>query len=100
MDIDEIFSRASWNRLPEHCRGALERYIRHGIPPGHFLTALLSNDLRETFARADDINASAVRDYLVFLYSDAPSACSGSPSRFAAWVESGGLVGHDAEVSA
>jgi len=99
MDIDEIFSRASWNRLPEHCRGALERYIRHGIPPGHFLTALLSNDLRETFARGDDINLAAVRDYVVFLHCDAPSACSGSPSRFAAWVESGGLVGHD-EVSA
>ena len=94
------FHTENWNRLPEHCRDGLARYIEHGIPPGSFLTALLSNDLSETFGRADETNQNAIRDYVVFLHCDAPAPCWGSPTKVALWIERGGLVGHDAEVSA
>ncbi len=79
--------------LPSHMGGAMKRYIEHGIPPGSFLSAVLSNDLKETFARADDENGRAVRDYVVFLYSFAPSGCWGSPDKFTAWQQQGGLHG-------
>lgn len=79
--------------LPLHMRDAVLLYIEHGYMPGSFLTALLSNDLKETFARADDVNQRAVRDYVQYLYSFAPGGCWGSPERVQAWVAKGGLLG-------
>ena len=73
--------------IPSYMQGGVTRWIEHGIRPGHFLTALLSNDLRETFARADDTNARCVIYYLKFLYNHAPPDCWGSPERFEAWAE-------------
>lgn len=79
--------------VPAHCRAGLLEYIEHGTPVGGFLTALLSNDLKETYARADDENRGAVLSYVQFLYSHAPSTCWGSPKRVEDWIEQGGLAG-------
>lgn len=82
--------------IPKHCRDGLMRYIEGGEPVGSFLTALLSNDLRETYARADSINELRIRDYVQFLYGYAPGLCWGSPQRVHAWQERGGLKGREA----
>jgi len=66
-------------------------YIEEGILPGDFLTAVLSNDLMESFGRADDINRPRIYDYCVFLYNQAPSNCFGSPENVKNWVSRGGL---------
>lgn len=71
----------------------LLRYVESGIPGGSFLTALLSNNLKETFARADDDNAVKIRQYVQWLYGYAPSGCWGSPERVTAWIKNGGLEG-------
>jgi hypothetical protein len=76
--------------------GGLRRYIEHGIPPGSFLTALLSNDLRGTFERADDENRAAVENWIRFLYNYAPSECWGSPAKLTTWCQHGGLSNRDA----
>ena len=34
----------------------VRRYIEHGIPPGHFLTAVIEKDLCGASERADDEN--------------------------------------------
>jgi hypothetical protein len=72
--------------IPGHMVGAVRRYIMQGIPPGSFLTAVLCNDLREAFSRADDDNSAAMRGWVQFLYNYAPSGCWGSPDRYAAWL--------------
>ena len=41
---------AHWALIPQHMRGGIERYVMNGVPPGSFLTAVLSNDLKEAFA--------------------------------------------------
>lgn len=84
------YDNAIWNRLPAHCREALRRYVDDGTPPGHFLTALLSNDLNSTFARADDTNRPAIYDYLLWLYNWSPAGCHGSPENFENWIRNGG----------
>lgn len=87
MNRQEIAALALSSGIPEHCCDSLAGYItgeyRH---VGSFLTALLSNDLKETHARADDINQPAIRNYIRFLYSYAPSGCWGSPERFQDWL--------------
>lgn len=79
--------------LPEHMRDSARRYIEDGIKPGEFLTAVLMNDLKESFGRADDINAEHMKDWVIFLYNCAPIGCQGNEYKVNKWIKSGGLNG-------
>jgi hypothetical protein len=46
--------------IPEMTRGSIMRYVEHGIQPGGFLTAVLSNDLYNATGRADRENLAAL----------------------------------------
>lgn len=72
--------------VPAHMWGTVERYFVNRIPPGHFLTALLSNDLMEAFARADDENAANMQRWCQFLYNYAPRGSYRSPEAVNAWL--------------
>jgi hypothetical protein len=73
--------------IPDYMAGGLERWIEHGIPPGDFLWAVLTNDLREAIGRADDTNIHALPAYVAYLYNAAPSQCWGSQERCIAWAK-------------
>jgi hypothetical protein len=77
--------------IPERMLGALQRYVDHGIKPGDFLTAVLSNDLREACGRADDENQRLIFEYVKFLHNHVPSGCWGSPENVRNWLKRGGL---------
>ena len=79
--------------VPQHTRRPLVDYIVRGASKGHFLTAVLSNDLKTAVMRADDLNREALHAIVGWLYEWAPSNCWGSKKKYEAWVESGGLVG-------
>lgn len=84
---EQIVARMDRYNIPEHCRDGLAGYLtREYTRIGSFLTALLSNDLKETFARADDANQMAIRNYIYFLYNEAPTGSWGSPERVQAWL--------------
>jgi hypothetical protein len=91
-DLNETRAKAH-EMLPAHMVHGVLGYIERGEPVGGFLTALLTNDLRRTFERADIINQEAVPVYVRFLYNYAPQGCWGSIERFDAWQEQGGLEG-------
>ena len=82
-----------YGRLPEHMQDGMRLYIEKGIPPGSFQRAVLENDLMEAFRRADDTNAFRMRDYAVFLHSQAPCGCYGSPQHVKDWIAHRGLEG-------
>lgn len=88
---------ADWSLVPVHMRGSLERYFDHGIDPGSFMTAVLSNDLKESFGRADDINRERLFDIVSFLYQSAPIPAWGSPEVVRDWCKAGGLNGMKAK---
>lgn len=77
--------------LPEHMQGAMERWIEHGLLPGGFLTAVLTNNLFDAFGQADSINRNAIPDYVTYLYNYAPSGCWGSVEKAHAWFDCQGL---------
>lgn len=83
--------------LPPHMHDAVERYIEHGIPAGHFLMAVLRNDLMEAFGRADEENTAAMRNWCAFLHNYAPSRCFGSSKNVDAWIAHRGLSSHIAQ---
>ena len=84
-----------WSLIPDYMIGGLRRYIERGIPPGHFLSAVLSNDLGEAVRRADDVNKRKLADYVLFLENYAPSVCWGSPTKLDAWIAQRGFDGAD-----
>lgn len=76
----------NYNLLPEHIRGGVQRYIEDGILPGDFLKAVICNDLRESFARADEINMLRMFDIISFFYYEAPRGCWGAEEKMLDWI--------------
>ena len=83
----------NWNLIPIYMQGGVKRYIEEGRRPGHFLSAVFSNDLAEAVARADDTNQQKLVNYITFLYTYAPSGSWGSKENFESWIKQGGLKG-------
>lgn len=90
-----------WAKVPvAHMIGGIKRYVERGIPPGHFLTALLSNDLMGAVGRADEENLAALTRWAIFIRWELPSGCHGSPERVKDWIEQRGLEGLELEEQA
>lgn len=81
--------------LPEHMRGGMERWITHGISPGSFLEAILSNDLAGAVSTADAVNIGLLGLYVQYLHHYAPAACWGSVANCEAWAAHHGAEGLD-----
>ncbi len=82
-EMNEGFRRY---RMPDYMQGGLLAYVLRGDPPGDFLRALLSNNLMETFARADINNSKLIPEYCRFLRWHVPGNCKGSPLRVKEWI--------------
>jgi hypothetical protein len=72
---------------------SIQRYVVRGGHVGHFLMAVLTNDLREAVNRADGDNLRNLPAYVGYLFNRCPSGCWGSKEMVAAWIEVGGLRG-------
>lgn len=79
----------SWQFEYHRCHNldGLKRYVEEGIPVGGFLSAVISNDLREACGRADDYNLRVIPIYVAWLYNEAPGGCWGSKENMDAWIE-------------
>jgi len=94
--MTEIYSTGGpvdWNLIPEHMRYGVKEYIEDGVPQGGFLAAMIQNNLKETFIRADDINRMSIGGFVEFFYRFAPISCWGSQANYDTWIERSGLNG-------
>jgi len=73
--------------IPEHLLDALLRYGQKRIPTGGFLRAVLSNDLFEAVARADENSLKALRNIITFIRWEMPSECRGSSEKVDKWLK-------------
>ena len=78
--------RLTESRVPEQLHEGLTEYIAARLPMGHFLTSVVSNDLREACARADGTVRNHLADIVFFLYNYAPGNCWGTPELVVAWL--------------
>jgi hypothetical protein len=76
----------TYRSIPDYTMAALQRYIRDRVPTGGFLEAVLSNDLREACARADENNERVLPELVAYLYNEAPRNCWGSRELYKAWL--------------
>ncbi len=73
--------------VPQHLRAGLVRYVTDGVRPGHFLVAVLENDLAEAVARADAVSLVGLPFVVSWLDNYAPATCHGSALRVAVWCK-------------
>ncbi len=65
---------------------SIQLYVSHGAPPGSFLEAVISNDLKEAVAIADEKNRQRLPGLVVYIVNCTPSGCQGSPEIYKAWM--------------
>lgn len=82
-----------YNMLPAHMRSSVKEYVENGTKKGDFLMALLTNNLKESFGRADAENLRCMETWVQFLRWELPSACHGSVLNVRNWIEMGGEAG-------
>jgi len=83
------------DQLPDYMREPARLYLEEGKPPGDFMYALLTNDLRGAITRADAANTAMLSTIWMWWLSEIPSAAQGSPYNVEAWVEHEGLLHKD-----
>jgi hypothetical protein len=88
MTADQIREMIHEGRelVPAHLWPGLERYFVQRVEPGQFLVSLLTNDLRATVGRADEVSFVALPDLCKFLYNYAPARSHGSRDVMDAWL--------------
>jgi hypothetical protein len=83
--------------VPEGTWEALRRYLIHGIRPGQFLQAVLSNNLIGAIARGDVKNLEGLVVLVRYLVHHAPAQAWGSPEAVAAWIAARGRMTRQAQ---
>jgi hypothetical protein len=76
----------AWERVPEGLRDGLRMYLDEHVRVGHFLTAVLSNDLAEAFARADLNSRVGLFDIVSYLHNYAPAPAWGGKRQVELWL--------------
>lgn len=71
--------------VPHHMRDGFKLWIERGISPGSFGRAVLDNDLKGAFGKADHINQAAIGSIVAWFYNYAPSDCWGSREKTEEW---------------
>ena len=76
--------------LPNTSQEALKNYFLYALPPGSFITSLLSCDpWTDVIARADTWNKPILGKYLQWLQEFAPAGSWGSRAIVADWINKG-----------
>jgi hypothetical protein len=73
---------------------AFDQYRDNGIPPSDFIYSVLTNDLKETFARADADNLRDIREIVEYVQETMPHGAWGDPDKVAAWLLHRGIKGY------
>lgn len=83
----------NYETLPEGLQGGMQRYLEQGIMPGHFLTAVLKNNLFEAVMRADADNLKELPNIVKWIHWEVPSGSHGSIIKVKEWIKDFKLLG-------
>jgi hypothetical protein len=73
--------------IPEAVKEGIDIYVETGQCFSNFLSALLENNLKESFALADENSEMAMKEIVSYLYWEIPGVCWGSKEKMKAWSE-------------
>jgi hypothetical protein len=92
FDRDYSDFKGQYAVIPANTQLSLSRYVTEGQSLGHFLTAVVTNDLMGAFGHADFGNLQAMDAIVKWVYNRAPSDCWGSREKVDAWRAQRGLM--------
>lgn len=75
------------DRIPPQTLRSIDFYVRERIPPGDFLYAVLTNDLKGAISFADNENLEALPAIVAYVRNHTPADCQGSPVKVQQWLE-------------
>lgn len=73
-------------QVPERIKRVIDDYVLLGHRPGDCMMAILANDLRAAYSRADVEHVAAMPAIMLYLRSSIPAACWGSYDEVNAWI--------------
>jgi hypothetical protein len=74
--------------IPPYIKENLDAYASPTRQPiGGCLQAILENDLRGAFSRADDTVQACMFGIVNYIYNELPANCWGSPERVTKWLK-------------
>lgn len=88
---------AEFRLIPEHILRGLYGYVEHRQATGHFLNAVLTNNLFDAISRADKEALAALREIVVFVHMEVRSDAYGSSQKVQEWLfpKPPKMPGHD-----
>ncbi len=99
VKLSESAKVAAIATLPDCMVEGLFLYIEKRLPPGPFMTSVLSNDLSGACLHADDMNKRYLYAYVYWLYNNAPIGCWGSSEQVAGWLSGYGKTTDDKTIN-
>jgi len=75
-----------YEKIPQHIRDTLLRYLQFGCPPGSFMTAVLSNDLRGALSNADAASLDGLKSIWLFTVNEMPGLAVGGSDDVSRWI--------------
>lgn len=87
--LNFVHDKEEFNWIPDYTLEAIFNHVGHRQQVGHFVTALLCNNLKETFNRADSENVVAIRGLVTLLHCHIPAIAWGSESYVEQWLTAG-----------
>lgn len=77
--------------IPLRVAQQLADFAVDGVAPGHFVRAVLENNLYSAFAHADRTSKAALPDILAFVLNRMPAVCHSTEQAVEAWIAQGGM---------
>ena len=87
--------KSEYDNIPDAILLAINNHVLRGQHCGHFVTAVLSNDLTAAVNRADDECQKCLRSIVRYLYNRCPGGCWGSKKKMEEWRKNGGIEGKE-----
>ena len=87
MTLEDKINNFTFNgeSIPDHMIEGIVMYIEHGVIPGDFLQAVISNDLKGAARHADHANLPRLHVYAALLYNIFPASSQGSKEIMMSW---------------
>ena len=79
--------------LPVQYEEGLRKYIEDGVLPGHFLSAVLKNDLKHAVSSHDKDSYDELKLLVSWCHWEIPGDSYGSAIKVRTWNERGGING-------
>jgi|PlaIllAssembly_1097288.scaffolds.fasta_scaffold89356_4 hypothetical protein len=73
ITLEEARKHEQYRKIPDHILQSIFLYVHEGRHPGHFLSAVLCNDLFEAVGRADKEALVSLPELVIFIHNRVPT---------------------------